>query len=113
MHTWRPFRGRHPSTTGTLPIILTISETVLPNTGSSFAPNDPAQLFWSRVKAYYTAYYQGNFMGYFSAQPVAKPAVQLSITDDEVTQAAAVFLELVFDQIWPNGLDRRKEAARN
>jgi hypothetical protein len=86
----------------------TISETVLRNTGSSVAPNDPAQLFWSRVKAYYTAYYQGNFMGYFSAQPVAKPAVQLSITDDEVTQAAAVFLELVFDQIlsptvWTDG----------
>jgi hypothetical protein len=50
-------------------------------------------------------------MGYFSAQPVAKPAVQLSITDDEVTQAAAVFLELVFDQIlsptvWTDGKRR-------
>jgi hypothetical protein len=86
----------------------TISETVLRNTGSSIAPDDPAQLFWSRVKAYYTAYYQGNFIGYFSGPPVAKPAVQLTIKDDEVTQAAGIFLELLFDQIlsptvWTDG----------
>jgi hypothetical protein len=50
------------------------------------------------VKAYYTAYYKGDFVTYF-AQPVSKPTVQLTISDAEITAAAGVFLELLFDQL--------------
>jgi len=86
----------------------TVAETVLRNTGSSTGiATDPAQLFWARVKAYYTAYFQGSFINYFST-PVTKPTLQLTVSDDEITQAAGVFLELLFDQllsptVWTDG----------
>ena len=86
----------------------TLSETVMRNTGGNpDTTNEDAQQFWSNVKAYYTAYYQGNFVNYF-AQPVSKPTVQLTISDTEITAAAGVFLELLFDQllsptVWTDG----------
>jgi hypothetical protein len=86
----------------------TLAETVMRNTGGNpDTTNEDAQQFWSNVKAYYTAYYQGNFVNYF-AQPVSKPTVQLTISDTEITAAAGVFLELLFDQllsptVWTDG----------
>lgn len=77
----------------------TLAETVMRNTGGSpDSTTDEAQQFWSNVKAYYTAYYKGDFVTYF-AQPVSKPTVQLTISDAEITAAAGVFLELLFDQL--------------
>ena len=51
----------------------TLAETVMRNTGGNpDTTNEDAQQFWSNVKAYYTAYYKGDFVNYF-AQTVSKP----------------------------------------
>lgn len=77
----------------------TVANAVLRNTGSSpDSASAEAKKFWGDVRAYYTAYYQGTFVNYFT-QPVTKPAVQLTIDDAEITQAAGVFLELLFDEL--------------
>lgn len=86
----------------------TVADTVLRNTGGTpGGGGDEAQQFWAEVKAYYTQYYQGNFVNYFS-QAVSKPTVQLTIGDAEITAAAGVFLELLFDElltptVWTDG----------
>jgi hypothetical protein len=77
----------------------TLAETVMRNTGSNpDSTTEEAQQFWSDVKAYYTAYFKGNFVNYFAAQ-VTKPTAQLTISDTEITAAAGVFLELLFDEL--------------
>ena len=66
-----------------------------------------AKLFLEALSRYYQAYYSGSFKTYFSA-PYDKPAIALTIGDTEITQAAMVFLELVFDfafksPVWKDG----------
>lgn len=86
----------------------TVADAVLRNTGGTPDTfNAEAQQFWTDVKAYYTQYYQGSFTNYFS-QTIQKPTIQLTIGDDEITAAAGVFLELLFDElltptVWTDG----------
>jgi hypothetical protein len=86
----------------------TVADAGLRNTGGTpdtFSAE--AQQFWTDVKAYYTQYYQGSSTNYFS-QTIQKPAIQLTIGDDDITAAAGVFLELLFDElltptVWTDG----------
>jgi hypothetical protein len=54
--------------------------------------------FAQTVSQYYLAYYAGKFTTYFGAS-YAQPTVSMTIGDNEITQAAMVFVELLFDQI--------------
>lgn len=76
----------------------TVAEYTLRHTIS--APNDePAQApFWTHLKAYYSEYYQGQFVSYFGRNPADRPRASLTIDDAEIVQAAGVFLELLFDE---------------
>ncbi len=86
----------------------TVAASVLRNTGSSpDSTNALAQQFWADVKGYYTAYYKGTFVNYFS-QSITQPKAQLTIDDTEISQAAGVFLEVLFDElltptVWTDG----------
>jgi hypothetical protein len=76
----------------------TVAEIGLRNTGNQVGTGDPGQQFWDHLKAYYTLYFQGQFTNYF-AVTITKPSAQLTIGDQEIVQAAGIFLELIFDEI--------------
>jgi hypothetical protein len=59
------------------------------------AANDP---FWSRLRAYYSAYYQGKFIDYF-AHSVDAPKASLTIGDAEIASAVGVFVEALLDEV--------------
>jgi hypothetical protein len=54
--------------------------------------------FWTKLRAYYLAYYGGTFYTYFGAKP-AKPTLSLTIDDTEIAEAATVFIEFLMDEV--------------
>jgi hypothetical protein len=81
-----------------------VSESVLrhtPSTPSASGDAGPnaSDLFWTKVKAYYKAYFDGSFITYFGST-YDQPKVSTTIGDTEIVQAASVFLELIMDEIF-------------
>jgi hypothetical protein len=72
-----------------------VAEYVLrqPNAKSGVA--DP---FAQMIGPYYQAYYAGKFYTYFGVS-FAQPTISMTISDNEITQAAMVFVELLFDNV--------------
>ena len=76
---------------------------------SEYAVRQPtgSDLFLQALTKYYQTYYSGPFYTYFGAK-FDKPVVSLTINDNEITQAASVFIELLFDYamkspVWVDG----------
>lgn len=83
-----------------------VSGQVLRRTPTTANANDPNNTdpFWQKLRAYYVAYFDGNFYTYFGDN-LSKPTASLTITDTEIVQAVTVFIELLMDeafgvQIW-------------
>jgi hypothetical protein len=83
-----------------------ISSQVLRRTPATANASDPNNTdpFWQKLRAYYIAYYDGKFNTFFGDN-LAKPTASLTISDNEILQAATVFVELLMDealgaQIW-------------
>ncbi len=77
-----------------------VANQALRRTPSTPNPNDPGNIdpFWTRLKAYYIAYYDGTFSDYFGTT-YTKPSASLTISDTEIVQAASVFIEALLDEI--------------
>jgi hypothetical protein len=52
--------------------------------------------FWSGLKRYYEAYYNGDFVTHFGT-PLEPPRIGLTISDADLTNALLVFIEYLFD----------------
>jgi len=84
-----------------------VTEHVLRQT-SAPATGDPAtDGFWDRLRGYYTAYYDGEFVNYFG-QKLEKPKRSLTVSNEDIANATVVFIELLFDEslktpVWVNG----------
>jgi hypothetical protein len=79
----------------------TVSNQVLRRTPTTPNENDPDNTdpFWTKLRAYYVAYYDGKFYTYFGDH-FDKPTASLTITDAEIVQSAMVFVELLMDEIF-------------
>jgi hypothetical protein len=76
---------------------------------SEYAVRQPtgSDQFVQALTKYYQAYYSGPFYTYFGAK-FDKPVASLTINDNDITQAASVFIELLFDYamkspVWVDG----------
>jgi hypothetical protein len=69
------------------------------NLVSEYAIRQPTGLdpFSQLVITYYQAYYAGSFNSYFGVK-FAKPVLSLTVSDNEINQAATVFVEALFDE---------------
>jgi hypothetical protein len=69
------------------------------NLVSEYAIRQPTGLdpFSQLVITYYQAYYAGSFNSYFGVK-FAKPVLSLTVRDNEINQAATVFVEALFDE---------------
>jgi hypothetical protein len=78
-----------------------VSNQVLRRTPTTPNSSDPSNVdpFWTKLRAYYVAYYDGNFYTYFGDK-LDKPTASLTITDTEIVQAATVFVELLMDEVF-------------
>ena len=78
-----------------------IANQVLRRTPTTPNGSDPANVdpFWKKLRAYYLAYYDGNFYTYFGDK-LDKPTASLTISDTEIVQAATVFIELLMDEVF-------------
>jgi hypothetical protein len=82
------------------------SEQMLRHTGSEPLPTassedtknagDGDDAFWNDLSAYYSAYAKGNFVDYFGNK-YAKPDISLTVTDAELGNSVALFIEMIFD----------------
>jgi len=84
-----------------------VSEYAVRQPTSSGNGSAASDIFLQALAKYYQAYYAAPFNTYFSA-PFDKPVLSLTINDNEITQAATVFLELLFDfalksPVWIDG----------
>jgi hypothetical protein len=76
---------------------------------SEYAIRQPtgSNLFLQALTKYYQAYYAGPFYTYFGAK-FDKPVASLTVNDNEITQSAGVFIDLLFDYamkspVWVDG----------
>jgi hypothetical protein len=53
--------------------------------------------FWSDVRKYYNAYYQGKYVDYFGVK-YPKPSLATTINDAELANAAAILVDYIFDR---------------
>lgn len=74
------------------------------------SPNPQVEQFWSNLKQYYAYYFQTQFNTYLgstlkapsltgSIPTTPKLPVSVTISDDQIVQAAQVFVEFLFDEI--------------
>jgi len=61
------------------------------------AQSGVADAFAQAISPYYQAYFAGKFYTYFGTS-FAQPTVSMTVSDNEITQAAMVFVEFLFDQ---------------
>jgi hypothetical protein len=54
--------------------------------------------FAQAIGQYYSTYFAGKFNTYFGAS-FAQPTISMTISDNEITQAAVVFVEYLFDEV--------------